>query len=67
MREETAYHILKGSMADNQVEAISKIFAITEDTPQARDTVIQRMKDAGLNETDATTLLDIFLERQGLS
>lgn len=62
MREDTAYNILKASMGAEKAHAVSKIFAIEADTPEARQRVIADMEKAGLHPKAAEGLVKIFLD-----
>lgn len=62
MKEDTAYNILKGSMGAEKAHAVSKIFAIEDDTPEARQQVIADMEKAGLHPEAAEGLIKVFLD-----
>lgn len=62
MKEDTAYNILKVGANPARAAAISKIFAIKEDTPEARAKVIADMEKAGLEPEAAEGLVKVFLD-----
>lgn len=64
MREETAYSLMKGAgMSPDKAAAISKIFAVSDDTPQTREHLIAKMRDAGVSFDQANLLFHLFLDR----
>jgi len=62
MHKDTVYNILKVNTPPEQAEAISKIFAIEDDTPEARAAVIEGMEKAGLHPEAAEGLVRVFLD-----
>jgi hypothetical protein len=68
MRQETAYKILRGYGTDlAQAEAISKIFSASGDSPEERERIISEIEDSGIPRVAATTIVNIFLDRDSIT